>query len=120
MKEMSVRQERVAEQIRAELGKCLTKVGFKSPLISGMISFSHVWVSPDLKNARAYFTTLHSADKEMTTELAKALNAEAFRFQQNLAKFSRKSTPKLKFLPDEDSVKTARIEAIFNQVTAAS
>lgn len=117
MKEMSMRQERVAEQIREELGKCLSRGGFKNPLIDAMISFPYVWISPDLKNARVYFTTLHNVDSEMTREVSKALNGEAFRFQQGLAKFSRKSTPKLKFIPDEDSARTSRIEALFNQIT---
>ncbi|MAF31935.1 MAG: 30S ribosome-binding factor RbfA [Pseudomonadota bacterium] len=116
MKEMSVRQERVAEQIREALGQSLSKGGFKNPLIDGMISIPHVWISPDLRNARVFFTTLNDADQDMTKEVAKALNAEAFRFQQELTKFSRKSTPRLKFIPDEDTARTARIEALFNQI----
>lgn len=118
MREMSIRQQRVAEQIREALGKSVSKGGFKNPLIDPMISFPHVWVSPDLRSARVYFTTLHNADEEMTRDVSKALNAEAFRFQQELSKLSRKSTPKLKFLPDVDSSRTERIEALFNNISS--
>jgi ribosome-binding factor A len=119
MKEMSMRQARVADQVREALGKSVSKAGFKDPLIDGMISFPFVWVSPDLRNACVYFTTLHNVDVDMMAEVGKALNAEAFRFQQELSKLSRKNTPRLKFVPDKDSSRTERIEALFNQISTS-
>ena len=110
MKQMSQRQERFAEQVRQELGKALTREGFSNPAITPMVTFVHVWISPDLKNARVFVNSLDmNADMK---ELTKALNTERHIFQQALTRLPNKFTPKLKFYVDESISKTARIEEL--------
>ncbi|MFT7144348.1 MAG: ribosome-binding factor A [Alphaproteobacteria bacterium] len=117
MKQMSMRQKRVAEQLREALAQSIARGGFKSPLIDSLINIPYVWISPDLRNARVYFTTLQDLTDQATKEVSKALNAEAFRFQQDIASFARKNTPKIKFYADVEGERTNKIEEIFSAIT---
>lgn len=117
MKQMSMRQKRVAEQLREAVSLSITRGGFKSELIDNLINIPYVWISPDLRNARVYFTTLKSLNPASMKEVAKALNTEAFRFQQDIAAFNRKNTPKIKFYADEDVDRTTKIEEIFSNIS---
>tara|TARA_R110000868_G_scaffold262401_2_gene521089 strand:- start:67120 stop:67491 length:372 start_codon:yes stop_codon:yes gene_type:complete len=119
MKQMSMRQKRVAEQLREAIAQSIARGGFKSHLIDNLINIPYVWISPDLRNARVYFTSLQNLDSAATKEVAKAMNAEAFRFQQDIASFNRKNTPKLKFYADDDAERTTKIEEIFTHITKA-
>lgn len=113
MKEMSQRQERVAEQIRKEMGVVLSRGGFMDPIISPLLTVAHVWISPDLKMGRVFVNALDTKT-DMKTAVA-ALNAERHVFQQALAQLPNKFTPKLKFYADDSASKTARIEELIHK-----
>lgn len=110
MKAMSKRQERIAEQIREELGASIGRGDFADPRLNKLITIPHVWVSPDLKHARVFFTSLDK--KADLKEMKEALNGERHRFQKVLAALPSKFTPIVKFYVDESTDKTSRIEEI--------
>ena len=108
MKQMTQRQQRVAETIREEIGKILSRANFDNPLINNLIMVPYVWVSPDLRDCRIYF---HSMDKSVDNkELSKALNDERHIFQKGLTKLAMKYTPRIRFCDDDQHQKTQRIE----------
>ncbi|HLD73620.1 MAG TPA: 30S ribosome-binding factor RbfA [Bdellovibrionota bacterium] len=73
---MSIRQMRVADQIRAEIARLLIK-DLKDPRI-GFITITKVVVTPDLKVARVYFTKLSHSPKDKNASLAGLKSAGGF------------------------------------------
>jgi len=93
---MSKRLSKVSEAIRQELGDILIK-NLKDPNLK-LVSISRVDVSPDLKNAIVYFTTIIVAPEKVAESLTKAKGA----LKSELVKRVRlKYTPDLQFFEDK-------------------
>jgi ribosome-binding factor A len=110
------RPDRVAEQIRAELARLLTRE-VHDPGI-GFVTLTRVQVSPDLQLARVYFTTL--GDDQARAGSAKALERAApFLRRQIGSQLRLRRTPELKFFYDESIAGQDRIEQLLNEIHAA-
>jgi len=113
MKQMSQRQERVAELLRQEIAGLLTRNDFAHPLVNSMVTISHIWISPDMKHARVYFTVM---DPNMVIkDVAEALNLERHRFQKMLAGLDMKYIPRLKFYFDEEREKSEHLAEVLRK-----
>jgi ribosome-binding factor A len=107
------RASRVGDQIRAELAALLVR-DVHDPGI-GFLTIVHVKVSPDLQQARVYYTTI--GDEKARKETAKALTrATPFLRRQIGRRLQLKRVPELAFFFDESIEKTDRIERILQDI----
>jgi ribosome-binding factor A len=120
MKAMSQRQERIAEQVRNEIAMFLLRGDLVNPLLGGgMISVSYLWVSPDLRQCRVYYSPIQG---ELTAveikAITKALNGEAFKVQKVVSKLPMKYTPRIKFFYDDETDRKKSVEDAFTRIGA--
>src|SRR4051812_35254761 len=104
------RPDRVGEQIRDELSALLSRGAVHDPGI-GFITLTRVKVSPDLQQARVFYTSL--GDEKARQETAKALTrATPFLRRRIGAVLSLRRVPELEFRFDESIGHQDRIEQI--------
>jgi ribosome-binding factor A len=109
------RQTRVGEQIRVEITEMLARE-VKDPGI-GFLTVTHVKVSPDLQQARVYYTTI--GDDKDRRETRKALGrATPFLRRQIGQRLQLRRVPELVFQFDEAVEKQDRIEKILQDINA--
>lgn len=105
----SPRASRVGDQIREELAELLRR-DVHDPGI-GFLTITHVKVSPDLQQARVYYTTI--GDDQARKNSARALSrATPFLRRQVGQRLRLKRVPELAFFYDEAIEKGDRIERI--------
>ena len=103
------RASRVGDQIREDLSALLAR-NVQDPGI-GFLTITHVKVSPDLQQARVYYTTI--GDEKARQETARALGrAMPFLRRQIGQRLRLKRVPELTFFYDETIEKGDRIERI--------
>jgi ribosome-binding factor A len=97
MKKHSPRPQRVADQIQRELAELL-RIHLKDPRI-GMVTVTAVDVSPDLQNAKVFFT--HLPGVEHAAEALEALQHSAGYLRSELAhRLKLYTVPHLHFVYD--------------------
>jgi ribosome-binding factor A len=107
------RASRVGDQIRAELAELLSRE-VHDPGI-GFLTITHVKVSPDLQQARAYYTTI--GDDKARSESARALERATPFLRRHIGRRLRlKRVPELTFSRDASIEKGDRIEQILQQL----
>jgi ribosome-binding factor A len=103
------RQSRVGDQIQVELAELLARQ-VKDPGI-GFLTITHVKMTPDLQQARVYYTTI--GDEKARRETARALaRALPFLRRQVGQRLQLRRVPELQFFFDESVEKQDRIERI--------
>src|ERR671934_1318053 len=107
------RPDRVADQLRAELAQLLARE-VHDPGI-GFVTLTRVHVSPDLQQARVYYTALGDAAAQRNS--ARALDrAAVFLRRQIGARLRLRRVPELKFVHDDSIAGQDRIEQILNEI----
>ena len=110
------RPARVGEQIRDELSTLLSRGAVHDPGI-GFITLTRVQVSPDLQQARVFYTSM--GDAKARTETAKALHrATPFLRRQIGGALRLRRVPELDFRFDESIGHQDRIEQILRDLHA--
>ena len=110
------RPDRVADQIRGELGDLLARE-VHDPGI-GFVTITRVQVSPDLQQARVFYTAL--GDQKAQTNSARALDRAApFLRRQIGARLRLKRVPELRFAYDESIAGQDRIEQLLSELHAS-
>ena len=112
---MHQRASRVGDQIQAELASLLTR-DVHDPGI-GFLTITSVKVSPDLQQARVYYTTI--GDDKARRESARALDrATPFLRRQVGQRLRLKRVPELAFFYDESIEKGDRVARILQELQA--
>lgn len=107
------RSVRVAELIREEIAKLLTK-GVKDPRI-GFVSVMSVAMSPDLRYANVY-VSLFGDEKERKSSLV-GLQRSAGWMRREIGRYLRmRVTPELRFFPDDTLDTVYHLEEVFQQI----
>jgi ribosome-binding factor A len=117
---MTQRTERVAGEIRELLGEIIVRQEIKDPRVrgAGIVTFTHVRISGDLRQARAFFT-VHGMDDESLERVRQGLTSAAGFMQRRVGQRLRlKSTPALSFEIDRVFEQEARIDALLREVGA--
>jgi ribosome-binding factor A len=110
------RPDRVADQIRGELAMMLARE-VHDPGI-GFVTITRVTVTPDLQQARVYYTAL--GDEKSRRETERALGrAATFLRRQIGSRLRLKRTPEILFHYDESIARQDRIEQLLNEIKAA-
>ncbi len=109
----SSRPTRVGDQIRVEIADLLARQ-VHDPGI-GFITVTNVKVTPDLQQARVYYTTL--GDEKARRETGRALQrANAFLRRQLGSRLRLRRVPELQFFFDESIERQDRIERILQDL----
>jgi len=110
------RPDRVADQIRGELALLLARE-VHDPGI-GFVTLTRVQVTPDLQQARVYYTAL--GDEKTRRNSERALErAIPFLRRQIGSRLRLKRVPELKFTYDESIAGQDRIEQLLNELRVA-
>jgi ribosome-binding factor A len=113
MSPTSSRATRVGDQIRVEMAEVLARE-VHDPGI-GFLTITHVKMTPDLQQARVYYTTL--GDDKARKETRKALDRAApFLRRQIGRRLSLKRVPALEFFYDATIEQHDRIERILQEI----
>ena len=108
------RPDRVGEEIRDALSSLLSRGAVHDPGI-GFITLTRVQVSPDLQQARVFYTTL--GDPKARHDTAKALDrATPFLRRQIGSVLRLRRVPELDFRFDESIANQDRIEQILRDL----
>ena len=110
------RPDRVAEQIRAELASLLAREVHDAGI--GFVTVTRVRVSPDLQQARVYYTALGDDTSRRDTERALG-RATGFLRRQIGTRLRLKRTPELTFHYDESIAGQDRIEQLLSELNTA-
>ena len=112
----NTRPTRVGDQIRVEISDLLARA-VQDPGI-GFVTVTHVKVTPDLQQARVYYTTM--ADERGRRETQRALDrATPFLRRQLGGRLRLRRVPELQFFFDESVERQDRIERILQEIEAA-
>jgi ribosome-binding factor A len=109
------RPERVADQIRSELGELLARE-VRDPGI-GFVTITRVQVTGDLQTARVFYTTLGDDRARATTRRALE-RAAPFLRRQIAQRLRLKRSAELTFTYDESIAGQDRIEQLLNEIHA--
>jgi ribosome-binding factor A len=119
---MTQRTERVASEIREILGEIIVRQEIKDPRVrgAGIITFTHVHMSGDLRQAKGFFT-VHGMDDESLERVRQGLSSAANFMRRRIADRLRlKSTPALAFEVDRVFEQEAHIDALLREVGEAA
>ena len=109
------RTVRVGDQIRQEIADLLARE-VHDPGI-GFLTVTHVKVTPDLQQARVYYTTM--GDEKVRRESRRALDRAAPFLRRQLGRRLRlRRVPELQFFFDESIERQDRIERILQEIQA--
>jgi ribosome-binding factor A len=114
------RPDRVADQIRSELAQLLAR-DVHDPGI-GFVTITRVRVSPDLQQARVYYTVLGAPgnDENARRDSSRGLRRAApFLRRQIGSRLRLKRVPELTFMYDESIAGQDRIEQLINELHAS-
>jgi ribosome-binding factor A len=107
------RPDRVGEQIRIELSELIAR-NVHDPGV-GFVTLTRVAVTPDLQQARVYYTSL--GDEQAQQETAKALKrATPFLRRHIGSRIRLRRVPELTFFYDESIARGDRIEQILQDL----
>ena len=107
------RRGRINDEVQKELAAILRDV--KDPRVSGaFVSVTAVDVTPDLKFAKIYYSSLRGDKKE----LAKGLKAATGYIRSQIAqRLNLRITPELTFILDDSVAHGAHISKLLNSIT---
>lgn len=117
---MSQRTERIAAEIRHIIGDLVAQGGLKDPRIrdAGILTFTHVRVTGDLRQARVFFT-VHGADQAALERVRHGLGSAGGFLQRELGRrLHTKVTPALSFEVDRVFEQEAKIDALLREISA--
>jgi ribosome-binding factor A len=107
------RPERVAQMVQQLLGELFAR-GMRDPRL-GLVTITGVKMSPDLRDARVYWTV--HGDPEQRKQTKKGLdNARGFLRREIGSELKLRITPDLHFTYDEAIDRGERIEQLLQQV----
>ena len=106
------RQGRINDEFQKEIAMILRDV--KDPRVSGaFISVTGAVVTPDLRNAKVYYSSLMGDKKE----IAKGLKSSAGYIRRELAqRLNLRMTPELSFYEDHSIAHGAHISKLLNSI----
>ncbi|MCH7694923.1 MAG: 30S ribosome-binding factor RbfA [Proteobacteria bacterium] len=111
------RSRRVADLVQKELAGLIQRQ-ITDPRL-GMITIASADISPDLKNAKVYVTSL--GGEANVEELVETLNDMAGHFRYELAQvLSLRVVPKLKFVFDSSIERGSRLSALIDSLNKDS
>jgi len=113
---MSRRSERTSKLIQREISELLERE-VNDPRLSKLISVTEVTLSPDLKHAKIFVSTLGSEINNKEDILAGFNNATGFLRKELASHLKLKYTPQLSFHYDDSIERGARLLKLMGELT---
>ena len=114
---MSRRSERTSKLIQREISGLLERE-VNDPRLSKLISVTEVTLSPDLKYAKIFVSTLSSEINNKEEMLAGFNNASGFLRKELASHLKLKYTPQLSFHYDDSIERGARLLELMGEITS--
>jgi ribosome-binding factor A len=114
---MSRRSERTGKLIQREISGLLERE-VNDPRLSKLISVTEVTLSPDLKHAKIFVSTLGSEIENKEEMLAGFNNASGFLRRELASHLELKYTPQLSFHYDDSIERGARLLKLMGELTS--
>jgi ribosome-binding factor A len=114
---MSRRSERTSKMIQREISGLLERE-INDPRLSKLISITEVTLSPDLKYAKIFVSTLGSEINNKEEMLAGFNNASGFLRKELASHLKLKYTPQLSFHYDDSIERGARLLKLMGELTS--
>ncbi|TET42444.1 MAG: 30S ribosome-binding factor RbfA [Dehalococcoidia bacterium] len=114
---MSRRSERTSKLIQREISRLLERE-VNDPRLSKLISVTEVALSPDLKYAKIFVSTLGSEIDNKEEMLAGFNNASGFLRKELASHLKLRYTPQLSFHYDDSIERGARLLKLMGDLTA--
>ncbi len=111
---MSLRTERVSQQVQREISELLQK-GVKDARI-GFVTITSVDISRDLKNAKVYVTILAETIKKRNETFRGLKSASGYISGQLANRMHLKFAPRLSFLEDKGQLHAFKIDQILQDI----
>lgn len=115
MQPESKRQKQVAGLINEELNSILLKMGL-TMIHGGMLSISHVKITPDLYEARVYLSLFQIEDTASVLKTFEEKNKEIRRELGNRVRHQLRSIPEIKFFLDDTLDYVFKMEKLFDEI----
>jgi ribosome-binding factor A len=112
--EMSVRPDRVAQEIQAAIASMITRGELRDPRI-GFITITGVKVSPDLRVAKVFYSML-GTDDELAQSQKGLEAAKGFVRREVAARVQLRVSPEIYFVFDKSIVEGDKIERLLREV----
>jgi len=113
---MSRRSERTSKLIQREISGLLERE-VNDPRLSKLISVTEVTLSPDLKHAKIFVSTLSSEINNKEETLAGFNNASGFLRRELASHLKLRYTPQLSFHYDDSIERGARLLKLIGELT---
>ncbi len=113
---MSRRSERTSKLIQREISGLLERE-INDPRLSKLISVTEVTLSPDLKHAKIFVSTLSSEINNKEETLAGFNNASGFLRRELASHLKLRYTPQLSFHYDDSIERGARLLKLIGELT---
>jgi ribosome-binding factor A len=113
MTQLGHRHERVAEEIRHEVGAMLAGE-LKDPRIAGLVTVTEVRVTPDLKHARVFVSVMGS-EAEQSSTLAGLAAACGYVRREVGRRLQLRRGPEIRFVLDRSEEYSQHIEDLLRQ-----
>ena len=119
---MTQRTRRVASEVQAVLAEAVARHEVKDPRVqgAGLVTFTHVEISGDLRHARAFFTVHGAGEVEAERVRAGLENAASYLRGRVGRSLRMKATPSLVFEIDREFEKAERLEGILRGIGGGS
>lgn len=111
----TLRQNKVSSLIQMEIADIFQKE-MKNKFGSGLITVTHVFVSPDLSFAKTYLSIFGSLDKKKTLDAVNTQVKEIRRFLGMRVKKQLRIVPEIAFFIDESADYAEKMEELFKKI----
>lgn len=108
------RAERIEELIRSDISEIL-RARVSDPRI-GFVSITDVDLSPDLKNAKIYFSTIAASEKEKENCIKGLQSATRFIRGELGKKLELRAMPTIEFIYDNSLERGSKVLTLINKV----
>lgn len=113
----TLRQNKVSSLIQKELAEIFQKE-MRNAFGSGLITVTHVFVSPDLSFAKTYLSIFGIKEKEKTLESVRKQVKEIRNFLGKRIRQQLRIVPEIAFFIDESADYAEKIDQLFTKIAA--
>ena len=110
---MSRRTDQVNQLLRQEISELLQRE-VRDPRVAGIVSVTHVDVSPDLRRARAFVSVL-GTEEERAGTLAALASARPFIRRELARRLKLRTTPDVEFFDDRSMEDAQRLTDVMRE-----
>ncbi len=114
----TVRQNKVASLVQKEIAEIFQKE-MRNAFGSGLITVTHVFMSPDLSFAKTYLSIFGAKNKEETLETVRKQAREIRRHLGERVRRQLRIVPEIAFFTDESAEYAQKMDEVFMRIASS-